>query len=34
MAGVEPEIHVFDGGHVWDESFVVQAGSFLDRVTR
>lgn len=31
-AGVEPEVHVFEGGHVWDESFVDGAGRFLDRV--
>jgi predicted esterase len=30
-AGVTPDMHVFAGGHVWDESFVVAAGQFLDR---
>jgi hypothetical protein len=25
-------VHVFDGGHVWDASFVARAGEFLDRV--
>jgi predicted esterase len=31
-ANVTPELHVFDGGHVWDESFVDRAGRFLDRL--
>ena len=31
-AGVVPQVHVFDGGHVWDESFVVRAGAFLDTI--
>lgn len=31
-AGVAPQWHVFDGGHEWDESFVVAAGEFLDRI--
>ena len=30
-AGVTPEVHVFAGGHVWDESFVAAAARFLDR---
>jgi predicted esterase len=30
-AGVSPEIHVFDGGHVWDESFIAASGQLLDR---
>ena len=29
-AGVEPTVHLFDGGHAWDESFVARAGQFLD----
>ena len=29
-AGVAPQTHIFSGGHVWDESFVVRAGLFLD----
>lgn len=31
-AGGQPAVHVFDGGHVWDDSFVARAGAFLDRV--
>lgn len=30
QAGVELIEHVFDGGHAWDDSFVVRAGAFLD----
>jgi poly(3-hydroxybutyrate) depolymerase len=30
-AGITPEIHVFDGGHVWGESFIAAAGQLLDR---
>jgi len=30
-AGVSPQILVFEGGHVWDESFITAAGQFLDR---
>ena len=33
-AGVTPEIHVFDGGHVWDDAFVLAAGRFLDRIVQ
>lgn len=33
-AGRTPEVHVFDGGHVWDASFVDAAAGFLDRVNR
>jgi predicted esterase len=29
-AGVVVTEHVFDGGHLWDESFVSRAGAFLD----
>ena len=29
-AGVSPQIHVFDGGHVWDDAFIGAAGQFLD----
>jgi predicted esterase len=29
-AGVEPQVHVFAGGHEWNESFVDAAGRFLD----
>lgn len=29
-AGVTVVEHVFEGGHVWDESFVARAGAFLD----
>ena len=29
-AGVAPRVHVFDGGHVWDASFVAASGGFLD----
>ena len=30
-AGVSPQILVFEGGHVWDESFITAAGQFLAR---
>jgi predicted esterase len=30
-AGVSPQIQVFEGGHVWDESFITAAGQFLAR---
>lgn len=29
-AGVTVAEHVFEGGHEWDESFVVRAGAFVD----
>lgn len=31
-AGVDVTIHVFEGGHEWDDSFVRRAGAFLDGV--
>ncbi len=31
-AGVAVAEHVFDGGHVWDDSFVARAGAFVDQV--
>jgi predicted esterase len=31
QAGVSPQLHVFDDGHVWHESFITAAGQFLDR---
>jgi predicted esterase len=31
-AGVQPDLHLFEGGHVWDESFVARAGTFLDSI--
>jgi len=31
-AGVTPAVHVFDGGHVWDETFIARAGKFLDEL--
>jgi predicted esterase len=31
-ANITPHVHVFSGGHVWDDSFVVAAGQFLDSV--
>jgi predicted esterase len=31
-AGIAPTLHVFDGGHVWDQSFIAAAGRFLDRM--
>jgi predicted esterase len=31
-AGVQPELHLFEGGHVWDDSFVARAGTFLDTI--
>jgi predicted esterase len=34
-AGISPELHVFEGGHIWHDSFIAAAGQFLDRtVTR
>jgi predicted esterase len=33
-AGLVPRTHVFTGGHVWDESFVAEAGLFLDALAR
>lgn len=30
-AGVTVVEHVFEGGHVWDDSFVLRAGVFLDQ---
>jgi predicted esterase len=29
-AGIHVISHVFDGGHVWDETFIARAGEFLD----
>ena len=29
-AGVTPSVHVFEGGHVWDTTFIARAGQFLD----
>ena len=29
-AGISPQVHVFEGGHVWHESFIAAAGEFLD----
>jgi predicted esterase len=29
-AGVSPTVHVFAGGHVWDDAFIAVAGQFLD----
>jgi predicted esterase len=31
--GVEPAVHVFDGGHEWDSTFITRAGEFLDAAT-
>jgi predicted esterase len=31
-ANVLPELHEFDGGHLWDETFVAAASRFLDAV--
>ena len=28
-AGVSPQVHVFEGGHEWDDSFVAAAADFL-----
>jgi predicted esterase len=33
-AGVTPSTHTFDGGHVWDESFVVAARDYLEHLKR
>ena len=32
-AGITPQVCVFPGGHVWDESFIAAAGQFLDTTT-
>lgn len=32
-AGVVVAEHVFEGGHEWDESFVVRAGAFIDELS-
>jgi predicted esterase len=32
-AGVRVVEHVFEGGHVWDESFVARAGAFIDELS-
>jgi predicted esterase len=29
-AGVTPAVHVFEGGHLWDQAFITRAGEFLD----
>jgi predicted esterase len=29
-AGVSAQMHVFTGGHVWDDAFIAAAGQFLD----
>jgi predicted esterase len=31
-AGCQPTVHVFEGGHLWDESFVAASGRFLDEL--
>jgi predicted esterase len=31
-ARVQPRLHVFEGGHVWDASFISEASNFLDRI--
>jgi predicted esterase len=31
-SSVQPQVHVFSGGHVWDASFEAAAGVFLDRI--
>jgi predicted esterase len=31
-AGIQPTMHVFEGGHMWDTSFISEAGDFLDRI--
>ena len=29
VAGITPRVHVFDGGHAWDDSFILAAHAFL-----
>ena len=29
-AGTAPDVHVFEGGHVWEETFIARSGQFLD----
>ena len=31
-AGTSFDVHVFEGGHVWEASFRTRAGEFLDAV--
>jgi predicted esterase len=31
-ANQTPQLHVFKGGHVWEDSFIAAAGQFLDRI--
>jgi predicted esterase len=31
-ARVPPLVHVFEGGHQWDDGFIAAAGAFLDRL--
>jgi predicted esterase len=31
-AGVRPIFHEFDGGHVWDATFLARAGQFLEEI--
>ena len=33
-ANVTPHVHVFDGGHVWGDSFIAAAAQFLDTTVR
>jgi predicted esterase len=33
-AGVAPSTHTFDGGHVWEESFVTAARDYLEHLKR
>jgi predicted esterase len=33
-AGVTPSTHTFDGGHVWEESFVTAAREYLEHLKR
>jgi len=32
QTGVHASVHVFDGGHEWNSSFITRAGQFLDAV--
>ena len=31
-AGVSPQVQVFEGGHVWNDTFIDAAGRFLERI--
>jgi predicted esterase len=32
QAGVDVVEHVFEGGHAWDDAFILRAGEFVDEL--